>query len=257
MQPKRLATALALSVVVLPFPATTAWAVKNLESSQPKSVSICSDREPPTFPSKFKKAGVVAVYDFKLIADVTGNAELRMRSVVDAGFIFVPVHPGDHPFVRRIGGTMLHSQQQLDAEFAKMCRFEENDLTLVELWFASPDQGRRLRETDKRHRQQQKNTERRMKQFFADFYPDQQELDILLRSKWAEYDGLFGLDETQFGKVRDIRCRRENRRFLCHIGVTATSNNGPEYEQANIEFTRDDNGALLLIESEPEPIIVT
>ncbi len=70
------------------------------------------------------------------------------------------------------------------------------------------------------------------------------EVDRALRAAWEQYSGEFYLDGTTFGKVKTLRCRKAKALIACKVGITATSANGPEYEEVELNSTRIEGGTL-------------
>jgi hypothetical protein len=69
--------------------------------------------------------------------------------------------------------------------------------------------------------------------------PEAEDLDRFLSRSWERYaTEFFGGKHAQFSRVRDSECRhivlKVDEYYDCKVGVLATSQTGPEYEQANI-----------------------
>ncbi|MEO6216929.1 MAG: hypothetical protein ABIO86_12935 [Sphingomonas sp.] len=91
-----------------------------------------------------------------------------------------------------------------------------------------------------------------------DILPSVAEVEHFLKSSWAHLpltsitgnlsgtddsieaglDGHFGTRGTIFGEVHDLACTAQDRVFTCKIGVTLLLGSEPQYEQAQIDFSR-------------------
>lgn len=94
------------------------------------------------------------------------------------------------------------------------------------------------------HAKEARDSARRRMQARKSF-PQLDEVQAILTVDWEQYSYHLGMESMKFGRVRDVsKCRRRGSWFTCVIGVTATSDRGPEYEQATLGFRRDENAAL-------------
>jgi hypothetical protein len=156
------------------------------------------------------------------------------------------------------GVRLVYSRSELASEVLRVCRIAATyDFSVNRIRYNTSEQRKvsaiRKEMEEKRWRSRSARDLRDLNRWVT---PSSDSLELAIAADWSRHECYFSLFQTKFGRVRDFKCRYRKLRYLCRIGVTATSARGPEYELTDLafrwKFDADGSMRLQVIER-PEP----
>lgn len=210
-----------------------------------------------------RKYGTTARYDLRG-GPFTSRADAFTAAPGPEFRITLEIQTGSFSWFTIRADTPVRTAEQLRIQVGQLCALRRSSsapLTLV----SSADGAMRRSIARREARERKRNAAARarylaagkaLERTFRMRLPFPDEIVAVVRRDWLEIKPSFGFQQSaRLGRVRDAECRIVSDAIRCRVGVTAIVAGEPEYEQSDLEFTRDKDLQLQFVpDAIPSPI---